>query len=66
VDSTLKRKYIIRILIMLCVVLLLLQVPSIGIMEGYFMTDSNFNVWGDKVQSTYADRGYDTILAVDR
>jgi len=33
-------------------------------MSGKFMTNSNFNVWGDGVQSTYADYGYSTILVV--
>lgn len=34
-------------------------------MNAYFMSESNFNVWGEGVQTTYADHGYDTVLNVN-
>ena len=34
-------------------------------MNAYFMSDSNFNIWGDGVQTTYGDHGYDTTLDVN-
>ena len=34
-------------------------------MNAYFMSESNFNVWGEGVQTTYADHGYDTVLDVN-
>ena len=32
--------------------------------EAYFMSNTNFNIWGDGVQTTYNDAGYSTILKV--
>ena len=34
-------------------------------MDAYFMSESNFNIWGEGVQTTYGDHGYDTVLSVD-
>ena len=34
-------------------------------MDAYFMSESNFNIWGEGVQTTYNDHGYDTVLNVN-
>ena len=34
-------------------------------MNAYPMTDSNFNIWGDSVQTTYSDKGYFSVLNVN-
>lgn len=34
-------------------------------MNAYFMSGANFNIWGEGVQTTYADHGYDTVLNVN-
>lgn len=34
-------------------------------MDAYFMSESNFNIWGEGVQTTFGDHGYDTVLSVD-
>lgn len=59
-----KKRYIAIITVIVCIFLLVFQRSAIGTMTGTFMTDTNFNIWGDGVQSTYADRGYSTILVV--
>lgn len=59
-----KKRYIAIITVIVCIFLLVFQRSAMGTMTGTFMTDTNFNIWGDGVQSTYADRGYSTILVV--
>lgn len=34
-------------------------------MDAYFMSESNFNIWGEGVQTTYGDHGYNTVLNVN-
>lgn len=34
-------------------------------MNAYPMTDSNFNIWGDSVQTTFSDKGYFSVLNVN-
>lgn len=29
------------------------------------MSESNFNIWGEGVQTTYGDHGYNTVLNVN-
>lgn len=34
-------------------------------MNAYFMSGANFNIWGEGVQTTFGDHGYDTVLNVN-
>ncbi len=31
----------------------------------FYESESNFNIWGEGVQTTYNDHGYDTVLNVN-
>lgn len=59
----------INILIIFTIILFLLSSPffySIAVtLNAYFMTNgANFNIWGDGVQTTFSDAGYNTVLKV--
>lgn len=62
------KKYI-KILITLLIIATLIFIYEKEIyadtMDAYFMSESNFNIWGEGVQTTFGDHGYDTVLSVD-
>lgn len=57
-------------LIAMFIIVILLNVININTtkaitMNAYPMTDSNFNIWGDSVQTTFSDKGYFSVLNVN-
>lgn len=63
------KKYIKMTIIFLMIIVALIFIYAKNIyadtMNAYFMSDSNFNIWGEGVQTTYGDNGYDTVLDVN-
>ena len=57
-----KHKILYKLIAMFTIVILL---NAINIMNAYPMTDSNFNIWGDSVQTTFSDKGYFSVLNVN-
>ena len=61
------KKYLIKILVLNLIFFILISAVTISkavTVEAYFMPNTNFNIWGDGVQTTYNDAGYSTILKV--
>lgn len=64
-----KHKILYKLIAMFTIVILLnainINTTKAITMNAYPMTDSNFNIWGDSVQTTYSDRGYFSVLNVN-
>ena len=61
------KKHLIKILVLNLIFFILISAVTISkavTVEAYFMSNTNFNIWGDGVQTTYNDAGYSTILKV--
>ena len=61
-----KHKILYKLIAMFTIVILLnainINTTKAITMNAYPMTDSNFNIWGDSVQTTYSDKGYFSVL----
>ena len=61
-----KHKILYKLIAMFIIVILLnainINTTKAITMNAYPMTDSNFNIWGDSVQTTYSDKGYFSVL----
>lgn len=64
-----KHKILYKLIAMFTIVILLnainINTTKAITMNAYPMTDSNFNIWGDSVQTTYSDKGYFSVLNVN-
>ena len=64
-----KHKILYKLIAMFTIVILLnainINMTKAITMNAYPMTDSNFNIWGDSVQTTYSDKGYFSVLNVN-
>lgn len=64
-----KHKILYKLIAMFTIVILLnainINTTKAITMNAYPMTDSNFNIWGDSVQTTYSDKGYFSMLNVN-
>lgn len=64
-----KHKILYKLIVMFTIVILLnainINTTKAITMNAYPMTDSNFNIWGDSVQTTYSDKGYFSVLNVN-
>lgn len=64
-----KHKILYKLIAMFIIVILLnainINTTKAITMNAYPMTDSNFNIWGDSVQTTYSDKGYFSVLNVN-
>jgi hypothetical protein len=64
-----KHKILYKLIAMFTIVILLnainINTTKAITMNAYPMTDSNFNIWGDSVQTTFSDKGYFSVLNVN-
>ena len=64
-----KHKILYKLIAMFTIVILLntinINTTKAITMNAYPMTDSNFNIWGDSVQTTYSYKGYFSVLNVN-
>lgn len=64
-----KHKVLYKLIAMLCIIILLcfmnFNTSKAITMNAYPMSDSNFNIWGDSVQTTFSDKGYFSVLNVN-
>ena len=64
-----KHKILYKLIAMFTIIILLnainINTTKAITMNAYPMTDSNFNIWGDSVQTTYSDKGYFSVLNVN-
>ena len=64
-----KHKILYKLIAMFTIVILLnainINMTKAITMNAYPMTDSNFNIWGDSVQTTFSDKGYFSVLNVN-
>ena len=64
-----KHKILYKLISMFTIVILLnainINTTKAITMNAYPMTDSNFNIWGDSVQTTFSDKGYFSVLNVN-
>ena len=64
-----KHKILYKLIAMFTIVILLnainINTTKAITMNAYSMTDSNFNIWGDSVQTTFSDKGYFSVLNVN-
>lgn len=64
-----KHKILYKLIAMFTIVILLnainINTTKAITMNAYPMTDSNFNIWGESVQTTYSDKGYFSVLNVN-
>lgn len=64
-----KHKILDKLIAMFTIVILLnainINTTKAITMNAYPMTDSNFNIWGDSVQTTFSDKGYFSVLNVN-
>ncbi len=59
------KKILITLLIIATLIFIYEKEIYADTMDAYFMSESNFNIWGEGVQTTFGDHGYDTVLSVD-
>lgn len=64
-----KHKILYKLIAMFTIVILLnainINTTKAITMNAYPMTDSNFNIWGESVQTTFSDKGYFSVLNVN-
>lgn len=64
-----KHKVLYKLIAMFCIIILLcfmnFNTSKAITMNAYPMSDSNFNIWGDSVQTTFNDKGYFSVLNVN-
>lgn len=64
-----KHKVLYKLIAMFCIIILLcfmnFNTSKAITMNAYPMSDSNFNIWGDSVQTTFSDKGYFSVLNVN-
>ena len=64
-----KHKILYKLIAMFTIVILLnvinINTTKAITMNAYPMTDSNFNIWGESVQTTFSDKGYFSVLDVN-
>jgi len=64
-----KHKILYKLIAMFTIVILLnainINTTKAITMNAYPMKDSNFNIWGDSVQTTFSDKGYFSVLNVN-
>lgn len=64
-----KHKILYKLIAMFTIIILLnainINTTKAITMNAYPMTDSNFNIWGDSVQTTFSDKGYFSVLNVN-
>lgn len=64
-----KHKVLYKLIAMFCIIILLcfmnFNTSKAITMNAYPMSDSNFNIWGESVQTTFSDKGYFSVLNVN-
>lgn len=64
-----KHNVIYKLIVMFTIVILLIftnfNISKAITMNAYPMESTNFNIWGESVQTTFSDKGYETVLSVN-